>query len=207
MEMTDLYLGSPSLQIAEECVRDYGLDDRAWILGLIPRHSIGAEIGVFTGMFSEKILSIVEPEKLYLVDWWEAQGEYFGDWGKYTDFGRLKTLDAKAAVSLRADKYGSRGTVEIIESESVDWLSRQRDASLDWVYLDTDHKYEQTLREIRMAATKLKRGGMILGDDWYPDYGHIHCGVMLAVNDFVRETDFNILTAGKANQWMIMENK
>ena len=207
MELTDLYLRSQSLQVSEECVREFGLDDRDWILRLIPRNSIGAEIGVFTGMFSEKILTIVEPQQLYLVDWWEAQGEYFGDWGKYTDFGRLKTSDAKDAVRLRADKYGRPGTVQIIESESIDWLSRQGDASLDWVYLDTDHKYEQTLREIRMAVTKLKPGGMILGDDWYPDYGHIHSGVMLAVNDFVRESDFDILTAGRANQWMIIKRQ
>ncbi|MEW9838528.1 class I SAM-dependent methyltransferase [Mesorhizobium marinum] len=204
-KMDDLYVKSESLRIADECVREFGLDDRASILSLIPKNSIGAEIGVFTGMFSEKIISIVNPTKLYLVDWWEKQGEYFGDWGKYTDFGRLNTADAKSAVRYRSREYAKRETVELVESESVDWLSRQPECSLDWVYLDTDHKYGQTLEEIRIAASRLRPGGMILGDDWYPDYRHVHAGVMLAVNDFVRESDYNILIAGRANQWLIMK--
>lgn len=204
MNLEELYRKSESLRIAEDCVREFGLDDRAWILELIPKNSIGAELGVFTGMFSEKILTIVNPKKLYLVDWWEAQGEYFGDWGKYTDFGRLKTSDAKDAVRFRVERYGSPDNVRIVESGSVDWLQIQGAASLDWVYLDTDHRYDQTFAELQAAAAKLKPGGMIIGDDWYSDYHHVHAGVMMAVNDFITVSDFDILVAGRANQFMIM---
>lgn len=205
MDLADLYRKSESLRVAEDCVREFGLDDRAWILELIPKNSVGAEVGVFTGMFSEKILTIVQPKQLFLVDWWEAQGEYFSDWGKYTDFGRLKTADAKDAVRFRVERYGNPDDVQIVECESINWLQSQCDASLDWVYLDTDHRYAQTFAELQAVVAKLKPGGIIVGDDWYSDYGHIHAGVMLAVNDFIRASDFDILVAGRANQFMIMK--
>ncbi len=36
----------------------------------------------------------------------------------------------------------------------------------DWIYLDTDHSYETTLSELRLAAPKLKPGGLLAGHDY-----------------------------------------
>ena len=47
-------------------------DTRTDILDLIPKGGIFAEIGVFTGDFSEEILNRISPDILYLVDIWDG---------------------------------------------------------------------------------------------------------------------------------------
>lgn len=201
-ELAKLYHLAPSVAVADIAILDFGLAARKWILSTLPSESIGAEIGVFTGMFSECILQIVRPKKLYLVDIWTEMGEYFGDWGIYTDHGRLKTEDAKSATRIRVQGYQG-GTVEIIESDCCKWINSLDDHSLDWVYLDTSHTYDDTLKELRAVASKIRPSGVIIGDDWQREASHPHGGVRLAVNDFVRTSEFDICLAGEANQWLL----
>ena len=71
------------------------LRQRRWVLELLPKGGIGAEIGVFRGHFSDLICSVAQPRKLYLIDPWTNIGETFG-WGKaYTCFGKLPTAVAR----------------------------------------------------------------------------------------------------------------
>ncbi len=201
-ELAKLYHSAPSVAVADMAVVEFGLAARKWILSVLPKESVGAEIGVFTGMFSEGILQIVRPKKLYLVDMWKGMGEFFGDWGAYTDYGRLKTADAKAAACIRVQGYQG-GSVEIVEGDSRKWFNSLNDHSLDWIYLDTSHEYNMTLGELRAAASKIRPGGVIIGDDWQRDPHHKDGGIRLAINDFVRTSDFDICLAGEANQWLL----
>jgi len=50
-----------------ELSRNWG---RRWILDYVPEGTIGAEVGVFRGHFSELILRRQKPKKLYLIDPW-----------------------------------------------------------------------------------------------------------------------------------------
>jgi hypothetical protein len=51
---------------------------RRFLLGLLPRGSVGAEIGVWRGDFSAWILRTVRPARLHLIDPWafRSGGEY-----------------------------------------------------------------------------------------------------------------------------------
>jgi len=51
---------------------------RSFVLRKFPRESVGAEIGVHKGDFSEQMLRIVHPTKLHLIDPWkhESAEEY-----------------------------------------------------------------------------------------------------------------------------------
>ena len=49
------------------------LSSRDFLLQILPKFSIGIEIGVNEGNFSERILEIVQPKKLYLVDPWKFE--------------------------------------------------------------------------------------------------------------------------------------
>ena len=66
-DLGGLFESCPALRRSEERARN-NLDDRKWILDLIPKESVGAELGVFTGLLSEAILEIVRPRRLFLVD-------------------------------------------------------------------------------------------------------------------------------------------
>lgn len=202
-DLSHLYTQSDSLRFVDDFIEP-SLQDRSWILEKLPKNSVGAELGVFTGAFSEKIIQIVKVRKLYLVDLWDLQGEYYGNWGKYTNFGKLKTKDAMKATCLRSKKYGN-SQIEIMRGDSLEWISTLRDRYLDWVYIDTTHSYRQTLNEIKAASPKIKDNGFILGDDWHADYDHKHVGVTLAVNDFIRMSNYDLLCGGPNSQWLLQK--
>ena len=69
------------------------------------------------------------------------------------------------------------------------------DQSLDWVYIDTDHSYETTIRELCLYASKVKVGGIISGHDytmgnfikWY------RYGVIEAVHQLCATFDWELI--------------
>ena len=53
---------------------------RKFLLEMMPKHSVCAEIGVSQGLFTEEILEVVQPKKLHLIDPWagEPHIDYYG---------------------------------------------------------------------------------------------------------------------------------
>jgi hypothetical protein len=198
--MLRLYELYPSLSEVEQVSSD--IEKRRFVLAYIPENSVGAELGVFTGRFSCEILRTGKPRRLFLVDpWWRAYGDFYPDWGGYTANGRLPTQAAYEAVRARCMLPASRTDVHILIESSQDWLSSLDDEELDWVYLDSTHQYQDTLNELALLSKKIKRSGIIIGDDWFPDPKHIHHGVFKAVHEFLRSSDFSLIFANR--QWML----
>lgn len=177
------------------------LDGRRWILNLVPKGGIGAEIGVFRGHFSDLICRIAEPRKLYLIDPWTTIGPTFG-WGKeYTNFDTLTTAAARDQARAHVEQHSN---VECVVIE--DLYPRCKDQirePLDFAYLDASHNYTPTLNELRHLTHQIKPGGIIIGDDWAPDPKAQHHGVFRAVQEFVSSSDWQIVAAGPAAQWAI----
>lgn len=126
------------------------LPDRQDLLNRMRKNSVVAEIGVAYGDFTTDILTRTQPEKLHLIDMWE--GERYGPGGKDV-----------------ADKFGAEieaGTIVISQGRSVDVLQTMPDSYFDWVYIDTDHSYHLTYRELRYCSNKVKPDGRILGHDF-----------------------------------------
>jgi hypothetical protein len=177
---------------------------RRHILELLRRGTVGAELGVFTGLFSAAILEVVQPTHLYLVDpWWVEYGEYYPDWGTYTDGGRLRTRDAYQQAVNRVRSVQKLTKVEFCVQRSTTWLNTLEDERLDWAYLDSTHQYNDTMQELELLGRKVKRSGLILGDDWQPDSTHMHHGVFKAVQDFSRKGSFEIIRADEHLQWAL----
>ena len=176
---------------------------RRFMLDLIPSDSVGAEIGVFTGLFSSILARDRRISKVTFVDpWWKAFGSHYPDWGIYTDYGRLSTQSAYEVARIRVSRCGLPNRfVEV--AFSYDWLAAQPDGSLDWAYLDSTHDYEGTKRELQLLDRKISHTGLILGDDWYLDPDHIHYGVFLAVSEFVKSSNFELILCGHCSQWAI----
>jgi methyltransferase family protein len=178
--------------LRSEAVVNHRVDERSRIADMVlPKGGIGAEIGVFTGLFSRALARITEPRMLYLVDGWETiWGERYPNWGPYTAEGRLKTRTAMNAAIRRTAFLQDR--VVIVVGNGQEWLASLEDSFLDWVYLDTMHTYEGTLAELSLIAPKLKPGGVILCDDCHPDPAALHHGAFVAITEFCRTTEFEI---------------
>ena len=148
---------------------------REWVLQMLPRHSVGMEVGVFRGHFSQMICRIVEPRKLFLVDPWTKLGETFG-WGKaYTNFDTLTTAAAKAEAEARVGLYPA--TESVIVEGTYPACADRIETPLDWAYLDASHRYDRTLLELRQLDRHVAETGFILGDDWEPRPDGAHHGV------------------------------
>lgn len=177
---------------------------RAEILKLIPKASIGAELGVFCGNLSAALIAQASPARLHLVDpWWKANGDFYADWGTYTDFGRLGTANAYALTIDNLVRGLGEGDVHIHNEFSTDWLNSIPDNYLDWAYIDSSHAFEQTLQELYLLERKVKKAGIVFGDDFYPNENHQHHGVYQAVQKFTRETAYDLVYADANMQWAI----
>ena len=179
---------------------------RGDFLELLPKGSVGAEVGVFRGHFTKHILERVRPSRLHLIDgWWRLYGEHFPNWGWYTRFGRLKTRDAYASVERTAARHdGGKSTVMHV-GDAAECLRSFDDSYFDWVYIDSAHDYEHTKAVLEIVKNKVKPGGTILGHDWEENPCHVHHGVCKAVNDFMKERGWKLLKTDDFSQWCIAE--
>jgi hypothetical protein len=178
-----------------------GTSPRQWILAGIPGGGVGAEVGVFRGHFSEVILSTLTPRKFFMIDPWTKLGEFFPWTDEYTVFGKLPTALARREAQLRAAKFP--GTQTVMIEEKFPTCIAQIDEPLDWIYIDSSHKYSDTLQELKAAASILKADGVIIGDDFYADRTAYHHGVFRAVNEFVKTAPYDFVAGGPNAQWML----
>jgi hypothetical protein len=199
----ELYASHPELRSAEEDA-EHRVDARRGILDLVRPGSVGAELGVFTGLFAETILRTTRPAVLHLVDpWWLAYGERYPDWGAYTAGGTLRTRVAHDAAVARANAARGDSDVHVHVSMSADWLRSLPDASLDWAYLDSTHYYRETIEELTLLRGKLRPDGIVLGDDWRPEPHDPHHGVFRAVHELVRVGMWDLVRADEHRQWAV----
>jgi len=176
---------------------------RLFLRHFIPPNSVGAELGVFTGLFSSVLARQRKIARVSFVDpWWKAFGDHYPNWGAYTDYGRISTRNSFEVAKKRISRSGLPNRVVEV-GFSYDWLTSQPGKSLDWVYLDSTHSYEGTKRELQLLNLKIKDTGTILGDDWQVDRNHRHHGVFLAVNEFLKNSDFDLVMSGLGGQWIL----
>ena len=136
---------------------------------------VGVEIGVQRGQNSEYILKRLNIKKLFLVDIW---GDYEGCDRYYADknFNCVK------------NKFKNNKKVEIIKAFSVNAVNLIDDNSLDFVYVDGNHKYEYAYQDISLWYPKIKKGGVLGGHDV------CHLDVLKAVKDFCFEKNIKFQT-------------
>lgn len=135
-----------------------------------------AEVGVAEGWYSEKLLSVLNPETCYLIDTYQHTSVY-------------SIYSASSHYPYILKKFKDIPKVKIIKNLSWDGLSTLEDNSLDYIYIDADHSYSSVKKDIEVAYRKVKSGGIIHFNDYtvFSVYENIHYGVSLAVNEFLEQ--------------------
>ena len=166
---------------------------RLTVLEMIPRKAVGAEVGVFKGDFSAELLQRTSPERLYLIDPWLSVDDELHRASLYAAAIRSQAdMDQiHAGVMSRFAEQISVGRVVMRRGPSASVLAEMPDQSLDWIYIDGDHSYQNVITDLRLSFTKVKPGGLICGDDymvggWWTD------GVIRAVHDFLYEAQSRV---------------
>jgi cephalosporin hydroxylase len=170
-------------------------------LGLVGR---GVEVGVQDGFFSMHLLTYWKGEKLYSVDAWRQFGQYV-DGANVDHNGQLNCM-AKTFMNL----YNFHTRSVIIKELSTDAASLFQDRSLDFVYIDAAHDYENVTRDITAWEPKVKVGGLLCGHDYgnndYWDGKVISViKVKAAVDDFAATKKLTVNSTTEQNpSWYIV---
>jgi len=163
---------------------------RQQLLQKLPKGGVCAEIGVYEGEFSNMIMNINHPKKLYLIDPWLCnQNINKGWWGKNTNQNKM---DNK--YSNVYNMFSENNCVEIIRKKSTD-VFHLRNHFLDWAYIDGDHRYQSVFNDLNYYLIKVKMDGIIWGDD-YGVNGWWNDGVTKAVDRFIKENELPLIIKG-----------
>tara|TARA_Y100000385_G_scaffold172907_1_gene178988 strand:+ start:97 stop:843 length:747 start_codon:yes stop_codon:yes gene_type:complete len=162
-------------------------------------NGVGVEIGVLKGDFSKQILENWNCSKYYLVDLWSNQltktntatVTYEEGWASDEKIHN----ENYSAMLENTKKYKEK--INIIRNYSHLAAVTFEDESLDFIYLDADHSYEGLKTDLMYWYPKLKKGGLIMGDDYHlkdlesmGDNGQF--GVTKAVNEFCNKINKNV---------------
>jgi len=162
-------------------------DARDELLSLMPKNSICAEIGVWKGGFSKRIIKEVSPSKFHLIDPWKYQISF----GKrlYGGLVAQSQEDMDKIYQQVVNKFSKKKGVQIHREFSNAVFSSFEDEYFDWVYVDGNHNYEFVLQDLRNYASKIKNNGYLTGDDylWTSPELNGDLPVKRAVNDFIKE--------------------
>jgi hypothetical protein len=160
--------------------------DRVRMLERLPKGGVAIELGVLAGDFSERILRIVRPERLELVDLFNAVDSP----------GRERFVPAthQAYVERRFAREIADGRVVIRRGLSWEILESFPDETFDLVYIDADHSYPAVRRDLLAALPKTKPSGHIALND-YTCFDHLamaEVGTVAAVNEICHSHDLDV---------------
>lgn len=149
------------------------------LLDFLPKHSIVGEIGVSKGGYSEKILAQTQPQQLFLIDSWSS--------GIYQSYREIVEEKFKKEIALRQ--------IHIRQGMSTEELEKFDDGFFDWLYLDSDHRYENISKELEICRRKVKKGGIIAGHDYVTGawLSRRRYGVVEAVNEFCNKYQWEMI--------------
>ena len=157
-------------------IPDMGRDDLPELFKELG-YEVGLELGVSRGEYSKVLLSGIPKLKLYLVDAWKVYGTY----RPYVDQDELDGFIEETKTRLSGYDY------EIIRKFSMDAVNDFEDGSLDFIYIDANHKIPWVLDDICAWSPKVKSGGIVSGHDYYKSpRRHGHCHVGWAVDCYVQ---------------------
>jgi len=134
---------------------------------------VGVEIGVFRGDYTEVLAE--SGLKIYGVDPWAVYKGYSHD-------GRQGWCDKLYRMSQ--EKLAPYPNVTLIKEMSMDAVNRFEDNSIDFVYIDGNHRFKYIAEDIYEWSAKVRKGGIICGHD-YAYFKHRYYGGGCQVHEIV----------------------
>lgn len=133
----------------------------------------GVEIGTFRGEFASLLCRVNQDLHLFCVDPWTG----------YHEQPSQRRMDAYHAMAVR---NLTSPRITILRKTSMEALGDCADRSVDFVYIDGDHRFDAVVQDIIQWSRKVKVGGIVSGHDYQPHGG---TGVMKAVDAYTQAHD------------------
>ena len=138
--------------------------DRRDFVGILKNYvkaESGAEVGVFTGEFSELLIRGLPDLKLHLIDPYREFPKEV-----YDDIANDDQDVQDARYEYVCKLFQKKKNVEILRLTSEEAALKIPDESLDFVYIDANHAYQFVKRDIELWRPKVKPNGILAGHDY-----------------------------------------
>lgn len=157
-------------------------------------YKVGAEIGVQHGRFAQVLCARIPGLKLHCIDPWLAYSEIRGT---QLDFEQTYAIAKKTLAPYDVDFW---------RMASLEAVSIFDDGELDFVYIDGFHQFDWVMRDIIEWSSKVRKGGIISGHDYYLNVDSRpleQCGVVHATHAYTIGHGINpwFLTSGDKGGW------
>lgn len=132
-----------------------------------PDPKSGAEVGVWKGRTSAEICKAFPGCLLHMIDTWKSWPQDSSYFAEHQQMGIL-TDDEWSVIYQTAIQsvMDSGGAFSIHRNTSEEAAHRVVDCSLDFVFLDANHTYEEVKKDILLWTPKVRAGGFVSGHDY-----------------------------------------
>lgn len=137
-------------------IADCGRDDLAEFFSAMG-YKTGAEIGVYQGKFTRDLAKT--GLKIYGIDPWRPYKDF--DIEDENRKERQETLYREATKRL-----AGYPNITLIRKTSMEALEDFKDESLDFVYIDGNHRFKYVADDICEWSRKIRKGGVVSGHDY-----------------------------------------
>lgn len=150
-----------------------------------------AEIGVWEGELSKMIASL-DIEILYLVDpLFVCFNDFYHNGQKYEcTMGKAKKNQRE--LNAMHDRLLQIPKTKMLRLPSVEAAEEIPNGSLDFVFIDSIHTFEHCKDDIYAWLPKIRRGGMIAGDDYVVKDNAVSRAVQEVFPQFERVWHFTV---------------
>jgi len=135
-------------------------------------YKVGAEIGTRKGIFAESLCQQHPGLHLYCIDPWMAYN--------YVSQRRQEQIYPHAVERLSA--YNAT----LVRKTSMDAVDDFSDESLDFVYIDGNHKFDFVMCDLICWSKKVRQGGIVALHDYRPGEW---AGVVAAIDAYTASHD------------------
>lgn len=157
------------------------------LLDYLPQDCKAVELGVLYGDFSEKILSILKPKTLFLIDPYKTdETKTYGEGLNNLPTAYSNEQDYQNLVK-RFENEIKVGKVFVLKNYSHMIVGLVGDNIYDLIYIDSSHLKEDVKKDLNDWLPKLKYGGIICVHDYVDIKGF---GVVEATDEFINEHGF-----------------
>ncbi len=156
-----------------------------------------AEIGVYTGDMSRRLLYRINLHLLMVDAWGDFDSESYRASGDdkafipHEEWENIKDAAIKN-VSWAADR------VRVYQGTSLEAAQDFADEQFDLVFLDAAHDYDNVSADIEAWWPRVADGGWLGGHDYRTDLNY---GVVEAVNDWTEETGIQVELGENFTWW------
>lgn len=127
----------------------------------------GVEIGVHRGLYAKVLCAEIPGLKYYGVDPWVEH--------------KPMRATAEEMEIFYNNLKAEMPDANLIRKRSQDAVNDFEDGSLDFVYIDGAHDFDNVMMDIIMWSRKVRRGGMVAGHDYVKSD---KCGVIEATHSY-----------------------